>query len=174
MGSNIYMALGAMVLLSVFILSSNTMIQVNSRVVNESEYLITAISIAQNVLDEAKTKAFDEKLVTGTVESESDLTQIMGRESSEIFTYPDLPDSVTKQIYNSTVMYDDFDDYNGYTRTVNTKRADSFQVSSIVQYVDPENPDVTKSSPTFCKRITVIVNSPYLTTPVLLKYAVTY
>lgn len=174
MGSQIYMTLGAMVLLSVFILSSNTLIQRNSQIVNESEYLITAISIAQNVLDEAKTKAFDEKLVSGKVSDEKDLTQVLGRENDETFKYPDLPDTVSKQIYNSTKIYDDFDDYNGYTRIVDTKRADSFKVSSIVQYVDPEDPDVTQSSPTFCKRITVIVNSPYLTTPVQLKFAMIY
>jgi hypothetical protein len=177
MGSSIYMALAAMVLLSVFILSSNTLIQRNSQIVNESEYLITAISLAQNLLDEAKTKAFDENLVSGSKDIASVLgvlTTVLGRESSEIFQYPDLTDTVTNQIFNSAKVFNDFDDYNGYTRIVDTKRAESFKVSSIVQYVDPGNPDATKSSPTFCKRMTVIVDSPYLTTPVLLNYAMIY
>lgn len=181
MGSSIYMTLAAMVLLSVFILSSNTLIQRNSQIVNESEYLITAISLAQNLLDEAKTKAFDanttdekKNLLSNVKDVTGILTSVMGRESDEVFSYPDLADTVTHQIFQSTKLFDDFDDYNGYTRIVDTKRAESFKVSSIVQYVDPEDPDVTQTSPSICKRITVIVNSPYLTTPVQLNYAMVY
>ena len=192
MGSSIYMTLAAMVLLSVFILSTNSLIQKSSLTVTDSEYFITAISLAQNVIDEAKTKAFDEEFAANKNSDSKKLADVLkklttninlGRDKGEdTFQYPDLPDTVIGQIYNSTKLFDDFDDYNGYQRIVNTRRAETFKILSVVEYVDPENPDKTSknSEPTLCKRMTVYVTSPYLKShggnyeTVKLQYAMTY
>lgn len=58
--------------------------------------------------------------------------------------------------------FDDIDDYHGFTETIkHVLSADTFNfdVSYSVRYVDPSNPEVPTTSPTFAKELTVDVVS---------------
>lgn len=170
MGGTTLLTMAAMVLLSVFILSSNSLIQTNTAFMNESEYIITAISAGQMLIDEAKTKAFDENTISTPVATVKELTSSLGKEKDEVI---DGFDIFKKKTFKSTTLFDDFDDYNGYKRIVSTFRSDDYTISALVQYVDPLNPDKSAVGQSFCKKITVIVTNPYLTVPVKLEYAMT-
>ena len=84
MGGTTLLTMAAMVLLSVFILSSNSLIQTNSAFMSEGEYIITAISAGQMLIDEAKTKAFDENTLSAPVGTVKELTSSLGKEKDEV------------------------------------------------------------------------------------------
>jgi len=171
MGSNYLLTIGAMLLLSLFILTTNRMIMQNNIIQSESEFVITATSLAQAVLDEIKTKAFDENTVTGEISTPDSLSTTLGKDTGESFSYPDV--SVTS-LYLSATTFDDIDDYNGYQRTVDTPIAESFSLQVVVSYVYPLNPETSSGTNSRCKLVTVNASSPYISIPISLKYAFTY
>lgn len=174
MGINMLLTIGGIVLLTTFVLYANGLMFDNTKIASDNEYVITAISLAQSVIDEAKTKGFDEATLLATVTSANDLTPVilMGADGpSETFA---TPDSIDSNHPHSIAQYDDVDDYHGYVRIVNTPRAEGFRVETAVEYVSETNPDSVSAVRTFCKRMQVTVTSPYMQHPVLLSYAFTY
>ncbi|MFC2133392.1 hypothetical protein ACFLTH_02140 [Bacteroidota bacterium] len=169
-----FLTIGAMTLLSVFLISANRMILDNKMVAAESEYIISAISIGQTLIDEVKTKEFDEAVVGGgTIESIPELSLTLGPEGAEVIEFPDTSST---HAYLSKTLYDDVDDYNGYFRIVNTKRAEQYKVYAIVDYVKASDPDMIIGARTLCKKISLVIKSPYITQipSVKLSYAFTY
>lgn len=173
MSSNMMLTIGAVVLLTLFTLSANKIILQNKMMSSESEYVITAIGLAQSVINEAKTKTFDENSVTGTITSASQLTASasLGNETGES---PVQPDTSSSNAYQSFSKFDDIDDYDGYKRSVTTPRAGGYLVSVTVDYVNETDPETVSTTQTYCKKMTVSVTSPYITIPVKLYYAFTY
>lgn len=174
MGINMLLTIGGIVLLTTFVLYANGLMFDNSKIASDNEYVITAISLAQSVIDEAKTKAFDEATILATITSASNLTPVhllgpdgTGESMATI-------DSVDGGHPRSMARFDDVDDYNGYVRVVNTPRAEGFRVQASVNYVSETNPDTPSAARTFCKRLQVTVTSPYVSQPVSLSYAFTY
>jgi len=166
------------VLLAILALTVNRSILQGNKTSMESEFGLTATSLAQSLIEEARQKAFDVATVQDTVTVRSSLTDTTntaewGPAASEKFTLPDTLDPTSLR-FQSLTRYNDFDDYNGYSRTVNTPRAEKYTVSAVVNYVSENSPDSASSQRTFCKRITVTVTSPYLSFPVVLKYVVSY
>lgn len=174
MESNMFLTIGAMTLLSVFLISANRMILDNKMVAAESEYIISAISIGQSLIDEVKTKEFDEATVGGgTIESIPELTLSLGPGGPETIA---LPDTSSVHAYRSKTVYDDVDDYNGYYRIVDTDRAERYKVYATVDYVKPDDPDHVLGARSLSKKITVVVKSPFIKSipSVTLSYAFTY
>ncbi|MBI5471821.1 MAG: hypothetical protein HY961_05700 [Ignavibacteriae bacterium] len=174
MGANMLLTLGGIVLLSTFVLYANGLLSDNTKISGDNEYAITAISLAQSVIDEAKTKSFDENAIAGSVTQASDLTaaQLLGRDGGgEAVAAVDTARDSQCASYS---RFDDVDDYNGYVRLVNTPRAEGYRISTTVSYASATFPDSVKSSQTFCKRMTVTVTSPFFAQPIQLMYAFTY
>lgn len=173
MGGNLLITLGALSLVGLLVLTTNNNIMNNNVTVAESEIVITGISLAQSLIDEIKTKAFDQVEITGTIDSPSDLSSTLGPEAGENVTTPDTSSS---QAYLSLSAYNDVDDYNGYSRTVDTDIAENFSLTCTVQYVQVSNPDILSGTRTYSKLITVTVTSPFFTTlpSVQMKSAITY
>lgn len=174
MSSNMMLTIGAFVLLTAFILSSNKIIIENKRLDYESEYIISAIGLAQSVIDEAKTKRFDEAANPGVSVTLSSLTALdhLGAEAGEQITSP--PDILTTGNCQSFYKFDDVDDYNNYTRSVKTPRAGGYLISVKVRYVTLSDPEAESSTKTFAKKMTVSVTSPYIEDPVVLNYIFTF
>jgi hypothetical protein len=166
------MTIGALVLLGVFMLSANGLMVDNTRLAEQNEYCLTSLSIAQSIIDEAKSKSFDEATLTQTVTLSGGLTPpgLLGPESPE-FTHS--PDTSANGLYGSSQAFDDVDDYNGYVRQASTKRVEGFTARVAVAYASPVNPDSISSSRTFCKRMTVTVTNKYMEGQVSLSYAFT-
>jgi hypothetical protein len=148
----------AMVLLSTLVLRVNSTLFNSGNVVTNSKLGLTAISLAQSRLEEIKSKAFDQNTVSSTVSSTNNLTaaSALGPETGE--TYPN---------------FNDVDDYNRFktTDTVqinpNLPRSgsnlDYFNDSCSVVYVSSSSPDITSSTQTWNKKITVFIKHPQMT-----------
>ena len=111
-----------------------------SQVTSEMEY--SGLALAQNIVDEARVKAFDEIRVGPYVpiSSPSQLSSI-GTETGEV--YPE---------------FDDFDDYHNYTRT-DTTQDGIYRTNVRVNYVDPANVNQVSANNTYIKRMQVQVVS---------------
>lgn len=173
MGGNLLITLGAMSLIGLLILTTINGLSNNEITISESEFVITGVSLAQSLIDEIKTKAFDQVEITGTINSPNDLSSTLGPESGENIS---MPDTSGNQVFASLTIYNDVDDYNGYSRLVNTDIAENFLLTCQVQYVSVSNPENVSGSRTYCKRISVTVTSPFFTTlpSVQIRSAVTY
>ena len=154
----------------------------NTQIAEQNEYYISAVSLAQSVIDEAKTKAFDEKTDTAAVASVDLLTAptSLGTDgAAETVPKPDTlfpgsPYTSSSRGYRSTYKFNDVDDYNKYIRLVNTQRAEGFTINVKVNYADETDPDPQRMVRTYCKKMTVTVTSPFLADAVTLYYAFTY
>jgi len=139
-------SVGALAILSLIVLRINSTFLNTNTILYESKFDITAMSLATSIVEEATSKAFDEKTDSASVTSLSGLTSSLGKESGE--AYPN---------------FDDFDDFDGYTITTrgdSTFESAVFDIVAHVYYVDPDNPDRKSSVPTWHKRIDVDVTSP--------------
>ena len=173
MGSNIILSLGALVLFGTFLGSSNRLMIGNNQIAAQNEFYVAALSLAQSVLDEAKTKAFDQKTVNVPVSKTDSLTGVssLGKEAGE--TVP-TPDTLAGNGYSSIQRFNDIDDYHGYKRLVNTPRAEGYTLSVSVGYASATYPDSAAVVRTFCKKMAVTVNSRYIPQPLIISYAFTY
>ena len=179
MGANIILAVGAIIIFGTFLSSSNNLMTGNTQIAEQNEYYITALSIAQSVIDEAKAKAFDQKTVA--VDSASMMKLIMapptidsmtapgalGKDAGEAVPNPDTlttasPFSTASPGFFSSSKFNDVDDYAGYSRLVNTPRAEGYKLRVSVSYASETYPDSAKAAKTFCKAMTVYVTSRFL------------
>ena len=138
------MTIGAMILLSTLILRVNSNFAGNTTTVYDSKFAILGTSVGASVIEEAMGKAFDEATVDTSASSLSDLTahNKLGPETGEV--YPN---------------FDDFDDYNGYTKIDSTMPSAVFKINCVVSYVNPNTPDANSSTATWTKKISVSVTS---------------
>lgn len=149
--SEVLQTMAAMIIFSVILLNANHMIQRNSMMQVQSELEDEVIALGQEVIEEARTKAFDE--VTHNAAAPPSLIP-GGFTSSDMLGNDGV--ETTRQSFN------DFDDYNGWSDTFVTVHGE-FSVSAQVYYVDAVNYQKTLSTTTF-KKIEVRVESQYLRT----------
>jgi len=148
--SEVLQTIGAMVIFSMILLTSTRMIQRNTYMQIEGELEQEVVAVAQDVIEEARTKEFDEVSVNATAPP----AKIPGG-----FTSPSGlgPGSATKRS-----EFDDFDDYNGWEDVINTEHGE-FNIRAEVFYVDGTNFEKTSSRTTF-KKLKVYIESKYLKT----------
>lgn len=156
--SHSIISIGALTLLALVNLRFNSSLLENQTIEVENKIYLTAFSLADDLIEEIKQKAFDAVTVDFPTTDRTDLTPYnnFGPASSE--TYPN---------------YNDIDDYQGYTRTVSLPHAENYLVSCEVWYVNEDNPDQISSAQTFYKKVKVTVTSPYLKKPVSLSFIFT-
>lgn len=145
------LVLGALVLFSIMLPSLNSTILYNDRTLIATNAELAGISIAQKIVAEAGTKAFDVVCITSHPTSASQLTSPgnLGPAGGE--TYPN---------------FNDLDDYHNLAIVDSlTLPSILFNISGLVNYVDSNNPSQTVGYQTFLKRLQVSVTSPYLINP---------
>lgn len=147
--SEVLQTMAAMIIFSVILLNANQMIHRNSLIQVESELEQEIIALGQEVVEEARTKSFDE--VTDNAVAPPSL--IPGG-----FTQPAQLGADAGE--GSRVNFNDFDDYNGWSDTFTTEHG-VFELSAEVYYVDPVNYQKTASTTTF-KKIEVTISSHFL------------
>ena len=144
-----------LVLLSVVLLTM-LMVQINASTnesrdsLQELEIAHTAASVAQQYLEEIKSKQFDALssiLPAASMPNGFTAWNSLGHGWWE--TYPN---------------FNDVDDYHNFARTQNVNGVD-YNVTIKVHYVRDSAPDVVYNDETFFKRVTVTVTSSYLTNP---------
>ena len=179
MGSNIIMAIGALLILGLFLNSSDRLMSGNTQVAEQNEYYITALSLAQSIIDEAKTKAYDQNTATHGVTDSTGFSAALGPDAGETVPATDTlttasPFSAAAPGFLSTTKFNDVDDYNGYKRLVNTPRAEGYKLSVTVNWADPTNPGTLRVTKQYCKVMKVVAKSPFMPDSLVLNYAFIY
>lgn len=151
--SQLIQTLGAMIIFSLILLTSNRILQLNAVQEVESEAEHLAITLAQDLIEEAQTKAFDANTAGGNVAK----------------NIPDEFSSCGPGSGETRATFNDFDDYDGYDSLVDTKLgSDSYRLQAEVSYVSPaagyDIDQGSKTVPTRFKMIRVTVTSEYLDT----------
>jgi hypothetical protein len=179
-------SIATLTLLGLFMLSANNVVSNNQKLSGQSEHSLTALSLAQSLMDEMKSKSFDKQTVNpfSVIVSASSFTPAVnfGPDSLEMLSYPDRADS--SQQYRSASTFNDLDDYRRYVRVVNTPRAQGYTVRvDSIYYVNANDPREFSNTQTYCKRIDISVICPAIAMnklgngddlPIRLSYAITF
>lgn len=144
------LTIGAMILLALVSLRFNSTMLSSQSADLDSKVYLTAISLADNIIEEAKTKAFDVNTIDFPTTNPATLTSPSGLGPKYGETYPN---------------FNDFDDYNGLKLTITAPYFETYHINCTVTYVNGNNPDQVSSTQTFYKKLTVTVTSPYLGSP---------
>jgi len=151
-GIQSFLVLGAMAILAVLSLEFNSIILSNNSIEIENKVYLTAFSLADDLIEEIKQKAFDERTIDFQAIAAHQLTPAgsLGKDGE---TWP---------------HFDDIDDYNGYPRDINLPHAEGYSLLCQVNYVDEDGKD--SGTQTFFKKVKVTVSSDFLTYPVSLSF----
>jgi hypothetical protein len=130
----------------------------NVEVEVENKVYLTAFSLADDLLEEIKQKAFDQQTVAFKSISPDALTATanLGKESGEVWP-----------------NFNDIDDYNNYTKPVSLPHAEKYTITSKVSYVQASDQNQISSTQTYFKRVELFVDSPYLKHQLKLSYVFT-
>jgi hypothetical protein len=145
------LALGALVLLTLTSLRFNGSLLETTTAEIENKVYLTAFSLADDLIEEMKNKPFDAATIKIGMASLSALTPPSGFGSN-------------------TKLRNDIDDYHNYSRIISAPHAEDYLVTCIVEYVTENNQNVVSTTPTYYKRVTVTVSSPFLRLPVSLSF----
>ena len=142
------LTLGALILLSTLTLRVNTSQLTTQDTMQNSKFGVLAVSVASSIMEEASEKAFDEKSVENFMDDTKSLTKRdkFGTDAGE------NPDSSN--------TFDDFDDFDGYSKIDTSMPSAVFDVSCIVNYVDPDKEDFITTKSTWHKQLIISVTSP--------------
>lgn len=151
--TNSFLTIGALLLFSLVSLNFNSTVLSSTTVEVENKVYLTAFSLADDLIEEIKQKAFDAATVDFPTTDPKTLTAAydLGRGWWE--TYPE---------------FNDIDDFNNFEQTVSAPHAENYRITCAVYYVDGDNPDEIVWTQTFCKKVIVTVSSPYLRNPIQL------
>jgi len=138
------LAVGAMLLLSVTILGLNGKILNTSNVLYNTKFGVLAVSLGTSIIEEASGKAFD---LAGSEDAITDLS---------LLTSPSGLGPAYGEVYPN---YNDFDDYNGFTKTVTNIPSAEFTIFCRVRYVSDTNPSIYLTARSWHKRMDVYVTS---------------
>jgi len=160
MGFNQFLSIGAIALLALVSLRFNSTLLESRTTEVENKVYLTAFSLADDLIEEIKQKAFDEQTVEWRAIPVEQLSPV------SLFGPVDPGES-------NVSTFDDIDDYHGYQKAVSLPHVENYSVMSTVDYVSATDPDVNSTSQTYFKRISVRVTSPYLSHPVKLSFVFT-
>jgi len=164
----LFLVLASVVLLTLLMVQINSNTVEGREALQQLEFEHTAVGIAQQFIEEAKSKNFDG--LVGVIPPAS------------------MPAGFTPAVNlgpgtDTYPQYDDVDDYNDFSRTVyingNNFDPDAidgipFTVGIKVHYVTDAKPDSAVLTPTFLKRLTVKVASTWIPDSVVVKHVFSY
>ena len=154
------LVIGGVLLLSYLALSyhSSTAYQTSATLYNEA--VITGTGIAQSLMEEIQSKAFDEETISGPKDSPDSLTNPfdLGPETGE----------------PNATKFDDVDDYAGYTTTETNGRLGDFDAVVNVFYVNTMSPGSKSFGRTFSKRVDIYVSTYVLKDTLKLNHVISY
>lgn len=155
------MAIGALIILSVVILSGNRRLTDNEEYLLQTRFGLEATAIATSIIEEASQLPFDE-MSWDTTKIEKDPNDF----TLSYYLGPDAGESTFD-------AFDDFDDFHQYVRT-DTTQQNIYNISCSVGYVDAgplaTNLDTYSSSRTLYKKLDVTITSPITVDTLKLSY----
>jgi len=157
--SEVLQVIGAMIIFSLVLATSNRFMLNNDVVKASSEVEVRAVSIAQDLIEFSKTVPFDDATKGNTVPDDV----------PDDFVSNPMP-TVDKNRQN----IESFEEFNGYSDTFSTD-LDEFTVSSAVDYMNPADLTSTiTSGKSRYKRISVTVTNESMMNDVNLSYIRVY
>jgi hypothetical protein len=152
------LVMGGMIFLALVSLRFNSSLLENSTVEIENKVALTAFSLADDLIEEIKTRSFDAATVQFPTNDPTDLTpaNALGPKMGEVYPF-----------------FNDIDDFHNYTRVASAPHAENYTVKCEVFYVDGNNPNNTSGIQTFYKKVVVTVISPYMRHSLSLSYIFT-
>jgi hypothetical protein len=153
------LATGAMVLLGTTVLTVNRNNLNNGTILRQTELGIYAVSLATSYLQRAASLDFDECTVGGLVYINIPMPQPPSIPAGTLTTPANLKcDAGESQAYDHT--FDDFDDYNTFTKDTTVADVDKFHVSAVVYYVGQSPPyNKVTANATWLKQMDIKVNN---------------
>ncbi len=142
-----FLTIGALVLLSTLMLRINTNNLQTDTIRAEAQYSVLATSIITSIMEKAKSLAFDANTDSNTVTQPSKLTKAENLGPGFGETYD---------------TFNDFDDFNGYTKVDSTMPSAVFDISCEVFYIQKSNLKDKYNSRSWHKKITIQVSSPFM------------
>lgn len=147
--SEVLQTMAAMLIFGMILMNANRMIQRNTFMQIEGELEQEVVAVAQDIIEEGRTKEYDEV----TVGAAAPPADIPGD-----FAAPSTLGSDAGE--DDREDFDDFDDYHEWTETIETEHG-KFNIRAEVFYLDPNTYDSTGTRSTF-KKMRVYITSPYL------------
>lgn len=157
--TEVLQVMGAMIIFSMVLTSTNRYILMNTQRQIESEVEMMAVSIAQDVIDDARLRAFD-----ATTQNNQEPSQIPGGFTAPPFASANVAD---RSLINT------FEGFHDYTE-IEANNLGTFNIRCEVHYVQPGNLDQTSNIQTNHKRIRVTVTSDNLRNAVVVTFVRTY
>ncbi len=141
--TDLFYTIFSIVIFSFLLLQANSLLLSNEEVTIDHEYEKTAISVAQSIIDEAKTRDFDINMSSSGIPGSF-------RETTQFGT-----NGIQREKFTA------FDDYHVFLNDpllVRTPLGD-YDVTVLVEYVDTEPPFDVSTEKTMNKRMTVTATS---------------
>ncbi|MBD3288373.1 hypothetical protein GF337_06175 [candidate division KSB1 bacterium] len=152
-----FLVLASLFFFSMTSLSVNRFCLNNSEILMQSEHEKYAISLAQSIIEDAKTRAFDVATEAGPSSN-----------PPSDFTYP--ASARNDEYYPN---YSDVDDFTDIDIQVNNGKA-TYNVTAYVGYVEDTNPAQFVSHRTYYKKMVVTVSSDVLPRDIALSQVYSY
>lgn len=193
---NMFMAIGAVVILSFLSLSISDAVFGSKGESSKSEYLITAQGILQQLSEEIRNKPYDLVLVSdpkapptsftdpatlaaiaqtnaGTLLTHQALTTL---ETIRLQRTPDsLPATLSDPISVSTTnSFPSVNSYNGCTLEYSTPRSGAYHALASIIYVDPVSPTTPATVATRAKRVSITLTNPFMKDTLTTSFVVSY
>ncbi len=171
--SDLVFMMGAMVLFSVFTNNANDTMLRSSILLTQVEVEYSAIAFAQGIVDEARSRAFDEVTVAPDPDDQSivgNLLLLGGGGIPNSFTSVGNLGQDSGETYPN---FNDFDDYDGLSVIRATGYGD-ITITATVFYVTENNVVADAGTRTTMKRLNVTASHPDLANSITIAYVKTY
>jgi hypothetical protein len=145
------LSIGALFLLALVSLRFNSSVLQNTTIETENKVYLTAFSLADDLIEEIKQKAFDERTIDFQAIAADQLTLPLGFESGEVWP-----------------NFDDIDDYQNYSKPVSLPHVEDYTVTCQINYVNSAGQNLSNQS--YFKKVTIKVSSKYMSSPLYLKF----
>jgi hypothetical protein len=148
-----FLTIGAMIILGFVAMRFNSAMITSQNADLGNKVYLTAFSVANNIIEQAKVKNFDQTTINFPTTNPATLSSVLGPD--------DLPSGGKETKYD----FNDVDDYNDYADSVAKPYFETYHIHCWVHYVKANDQDQISTTQTFYKKFTVTVRSDYLTNP---------
>jgi hypothetical protein len=152
----ILLTLGAITIFSITTVSVSSHMVNNTEIIYENQATYLLYSYANSIIQQAKTREFDESTINSAVTDPSGFS--LGKVVAE--SYP--------------VNLDDVDDYHNLTTTINDEAIGPVSISVTMMFVDDSDLETAAGAETFYKRMVVTATNSYVSQPVQAVYIFAY
>ncbi len=159
------LTIAAFMLLGIVMLNFRAANFQNEDVLDSNEYTQKAVAIARSMIDEIKSKVYDQKLTATSIVRVTDLSSCGPAYTEKYPGFPDV-DDFHGSVFRSPAP--------GTTPTVTTPKClwDTwgYTVSVRVTFVQPTTPSIPTTTRTFSKLVTVTVSNEFSPDTVTMSY----